>query len=317
MPATVERQVAYKVWLASLHGAEYVKQEGWAPNYVTIGGTQISRVHVVATVVSKFIADDGNYGALTLDDGSDTIRVKAFGPDVKRVEAAQVGKLVRFVGKVKEYNDEVYLSPEIIRAMDNPNWLIAHRMELGEMPPRAEGTSGSGTSSGMSSGASRVSPLQQQSLGVDAAFDSSKEDASSLKSVSTPQTATNPATQPAEVIISEADITGDSKEAPVTATGASTTAPEANIVTDSKLVAGKPEVATDSKAAERSEASPEESINAQILALIGELDAGDGASTDKLIEALGLEPEVAKPKIAELLASGEIYEPKKGMLKLL
>ena len=256
MPSTgVERQVAFKVWLASLHGAEYVKQEGWAPNYVTIGGKQISRVHVVATVVSKFMADDGNYGALTLDDGSDTIRIKAFGPDVKRVEAAQVGKLVRFVGKVKEYNDEVYLSPEIIRAIDNPNWLVAHRLELGDMPPRAEGTR---------SGTAKFS-AQQQSLGA--------------TPISTPQTEV----KPAEVIIKASDI-------------APAATPEAS--------------ATDSK--------PEgESINAKILALIGELDAGDGAPSLKIIESLGMGPEVAKPKIAELLASGEIYEPKKGFLKLL
>jgi len=208
MPATIERQVAYKVWLSDLHSAQYVKQEGWDPNYVTIAGKQISRVHIVATVVGKFMADDGNYGTLTLDDGSDTIRVKAFGPDVKLVENSEVGKLVRFVGKVKEYNSEVYLSPEIAREVE-PNWLIVHRLELGGVEP----------------------------------------------------------------------VSSDAVE--------------------EKIV------------------DNEENVNAKLLALIKEKDAGDGAATTEVVDALGVELDVAKPKIAELLASGEIYEPKKGMLKLL
>tara|TARA_Y100000310_G_C20646160_1_gene796707 strand:+ start:140 stop:808 length:669 start_codon:yes stop_codon:yes gene_type:complete len=222
MPATVERQVAYKVWLASLHSSEYVKQEGWDPNYVVLGGKQVSRVHVVATVVSKFVADDGNYGALTIDDGSETIRVKAFGPDVKRVENAKVGELVRFVGKVKEYNEEVYLSPEIVKPLNSPNWLIAHQLELGEMPAR-ESTDTSST--------------KQESLATDA-------------------------------------------------------------IKEEKTVV-------------------DESVNTKILALIKELDIGDGAASDDVVKNLGVSLEEAKPKIAELLASGEIYEPKKGMLKLL
>jgi len=162
----------------------------------------------VATVVGKFMADDGNYGTLTLDDGSDTIRVKAFGPDVKLVENSEVGKLVRFVGKVKEYNSEVYLSPEIAREVE-PNWLIVHRLELGGVEP----------------------------------------------------------------------VSSDAVE--------------------EKIV------------------DNEENVNAKLLALIKEKDAGDGAATTEVVDALGVELEVAKPKIAELLASGEIYEPKKGMLKLL
>jgi len=259
MPATVERQVAYKVWLASLHSAEYVKQEGWDPNYVTLGDKQVSRVHVVATVVSKFVADDGNYGALTIDDGSDTIRVKAFGPDVRRVEQAKVSTLVRFVGKVKEYDNEIYLSPEIIRTLKDPNWLIAHRLELGVMPVRETHEI-------------ETAIAKQRPLAVNA--------------VSTPKTEA----KPTEVIIKDADIAPDDKETPETEE------------TNTGVKVG------DSK---------EESINTQILALIKDLDKGDGAPSKEIIETLGMGSEVAKPKIAELLASGEIYEPKKGMLKLL
>ena len=209
MPATIERQVAYKVWLNSLHNTQYIKQEGWDPNYVVLDGKQVSRVHVVATVVGRFMAEDGNYGAITLDDGSDTIRVKAFGPDVKTIEAAEVGKLVRFVGKIKEYNSEIYLSPEIVREV-SPNWLIVHKLELGE------------------------------SISSDAVSE--------------------------EIVVEKVE---------------------------------------------------EENTNAKILTLIKELDSGDGASTTSVVEGLGIGLEEAKPKIAELLASGEIYEPKKGMLKLL
>ena len=83
--AEIQRQVAHKVWIKNIINSNYVKQEGWKPNYVEFGGKQVSRVNLLATAVSRFLSDDGNYGALTLDDGTETIRVKAFGPDVSKI----------------------------------------------------------------------------------------------------------------------------------------------------------------------------------------------------------------------------------------
>lgn len=128
----VKRQIAYKTWINTLSSGRYVKCEGWDPNYVDLGDKQISRVNILATVVSKFASEDGNYAALTLDDGSDTIRVKAFGPDVPKLTSVEVGDIIRFVGKVKEYNEEIHLSPEVVRIVTDANWIIVWALELGK-----------------------------------------------------------------------------------------------------------------------------------------------------------------------------------------
>lgn len=225
MPANVARQVAHRVWLKQIHESEYVKQEGWDPNFIKLGDKQISRINIIATIVGKFVADDGNYAALTLDDGTDTIRIKAFGPDVKFVENVNVGSVVRFVGKIKQYNDETYLSPEIVKLLEDPNWLILHKLELGKIDPRT--------------GEEQVT-LQK------------------------------PLTQVTSASVGKKEATAES----------------------------------------------ESNVSAQVLKKIQQKDKGDGASCAEIITEIGNES-LAKSKIAELLASGEIYEPKKGFLKLL
>lgn len=255
MPATIERQVAYRVWLKQIHDSPYVKQEGWDPNYIQLGDKQISRINIVTTVVGKFTSEDGNYAALTLDDGTDTIRVKAFGPDVKLMEKATVGAVIRFVGKIKQYNDETYLAPEIIKPLDDPNWLVLQRLELGKIEPR-----------------------QGEELASEAPLIAQKPLSSAPKL--------------AENVASSIDNRGSSK-----------------------LAEGEPALANE---ASGESASPkgEQNISSQILAKIQEKDAGGGAPSAEIITEIGDET-LAKEKITDLLASGEIYEPKKGFLKLL
>lgn len=128
---TKKRQTACKLWIRDIINSKFVKQEGWEPSYIDFAGLQVSRVNLVATVVGKFLSEDGNYGAVVLDDGTETIRGKAFGPDVAKLKDIKIGSLVRYIGKIKQYNEELYTSPEAIRELDDPNWMILHKLELG------------------------------------------------------------------------------------------------------------------------------------------------------------------------------------------
>jgi RPA family protein len=127
-----QRTPAKRTWIANIiHGA-YHRSEGWNPSYVEYGGEKYSRISVLSTVVNKFISEDGNYGTITLDDGTETIRVKVFGPDVAKIKSVELGQTVRCVGKLKQYSDEVYIYPEFIYVVDDPNWILLHRLQLGE-----------------------------------------------------------------------------------------------------------------------------------------------------------------------------------------
>jgi len=127
-----ERLVARKIDIKTLYTGQYIIQEGFNPNYIEIDGERISRVRVLATVIDKFLSEDGNYGTITLDDSTDTIRAKAF-QDLRVIEPIEKGDVVEVVGKIREYNEERYLQPEIIVKVTDPNFEVLRKLELKKM----------------------------------------------------------------------------------------------------------------------------------------------------------------------------------------
>jgi RPA family protein len=126
----ISRQTAKKVRISDIMNGKWVKKEGMEPSYVTTPhGENVSRARILGTVVAKFKSEDGNFGSATIDDGTDTMRIKAF-KDLKPLEPAEFGALVDIVGKVREYNDEIYIMPEIIRKIDDPNWELLRKLEI-------------------------------------------------------------------------------------------------------------------------------------------------------------------------------------------
>ena len=217
---TKKRLASQKIWIRDILASNFIKGQGWDPSYIEFNNTKISRVHLIGTVVAKFLSEDGNYAAITLDDGTETIRSKAFGPDVIKIRNVHIGSLIRFVGKIKEYNAERYVSPEIARELEDPNWMILHKLELG-MPAAGELTT------------EEIKPQMEEAAAIE--------------------------------IIKEEDF----------------------------------------------------SVQKQLLESIKALDAGQGADMTEVISKSKLEEEDAKNIIIGLLKSGDIYEPRKGKLKVL
>ena len=108
----------------------FVKKEGFEPNFVkTPLGEEVSRARILGTVVSKFVTEDGNYASVTIDDGSDTIRLKVF-KTTKPLDSLEVGDVVDVIGKVREYEGEIYIIPEVVRKIEDPNFELLRRAEL-------------------------------------------------------------------------------------------------------------------------------------------------------------------------------------------
>ncbi|MFH1977917.1 MAG: OB-fold nucleic acid binding domain-containing protein [Candidatus Aenigmatarchaeota archaeon] len=125
----MERVTTRKTRIADITAGQWVKKEGFEPSFIiTKEGHKISRARILATIVSKFTAEDGNFGSITLDDTTDTIRAKTF-KTVKPLEGLDIGTLVDVIGKIKEYNGEIYVIPEIIRKIDDPNFLTLRILE--------------------------------------------------------------------------------------------------------------------------------------------------------------------------------------------
>ncbi len=127
----IQRQTAKKVKVLEITKGQWLKGEGpMDPSFVkTPSGEMVSRARIMASIVGKFVADDGMFASVTLDDSTDTIRAKTF-KTVKPLDKVEVGDRVDLIGKVREWNDELYVIPEAVVKVADPNMELLRRAEI-------------------------------------------------------------------------------------------------------------------------------------------------------------------------------------------
>ena len=118
----MKRWIAYKMLIKDIENSNF-NEEG----FIEVGDKQIIRVNIVGTIVSKFVSQDGKFASLTIDDGTGTIRLREF-DDIKFSNDFEIGEIVRVVGRLRKYEDEVYIVPEIVLKVD-PNFEIMQKLE--------------------------------------------------------------------------------------------------------------------------------------------------------------------------------------------
>jgi len=125
-----KRQIAYKSRIKDLINGKYVKNEGeWAPNFIEVGNKQISRVNLIGTVVLKPMEENLNYQSVVLDDGSGKISVRSFDEN-SALKNVDVGDVVLLIGRPREFGTEKYIVPEIMKKIENTNWIKLRKLEL-------------------------------------------------------------------------------------------------------------------------------------------------------------------------------------------
>ena len=118
----VKRQTAYKCSIKQILEGSYIQRPGWDPNFIQLGPLQISRVNLMAVVVSK----DGN--STTIDDGTGQIQAMSFGE--QKFMDFNIGDVVMIIGRPREYNQKRFVAPEIIRKIDDSRWVEYRQKEL-------------------------------------------------------------------------------------------------------------------------------------------------------------------------------------------
>ncbi len=113
MPETI-RQTAYKILIKDLLKGKFIKQEGWNPSFVYIPELmlKVSRVNLMGVVVSS-VNNEAGYKELIFDDGSGSITVRSFDENVNL--DAEVGDILNIIGRVREFNNTIYIAPEIVK----------------------------------------------------------------------------------------------------------------------------------------------------------------------------------------------------------
>ncbi len=127
----IKRQTAIKCTIKKILEGNYVQKPGWEPNYVEISGKKISRANILAAIISK------ETSLIKIDDGSGQITVRFFS-EQEKADNLHVGDIILLIGRPREYNNERYLVPEIIRVIKEKGWIEHRKKELGSQEVSAK-----------------------------------------------------------------------------------------------------------------------------------------------------------------------------------
>ncbi len=127
-----ERMTAVRASISDVVNGNYGEDNG--PHVISPYGVELRRVVLVGFVVSKFSKEASSEGkrfvSVTLDDGTDTIRLKVWGEEeAALLEVVKENILALVIGKVRNYDDETYIVPEIVKEVTDPNYMGLHLLE--------------------------------------------------------------------------------------------------------------------------------------------------------------------------------------------
>ena len=118
---------AEKVSIRELEEGKHIEEKDQSPNYILVDeNKKIFRINIIATLVHKELW--GSVTSILIDDGSGKIILRIF-EENKAVFHLEVGDVVQVIGKIRVFNQEKYIFPEIIKKI-NPFWLKVRSLEV-------------------------------------------------------------------------------------------------------------------------------------------------------------------------------------------
>ena len=130
-----KRHIAYKLKIGDILSGNHII-DGEKLRFVEVNGKNVARVNLIANVVDKYIQDDEKkFASITLDDASGQIKLKTFGDDIEKLKTFEQGDTVLAIGMVREWNNEVYLTPEILKKKQ-PEYLLLRKLEIDAEKPK-------------------------------------------------------------------------------------------------------------------------------------------------------------------------------------
>jgi RPA family protein len=131
----LKRKIAYKVRIGQINEAKQ-NLDGDRLRNIEINGKEIIRVNLIANIIDKYIQEgEKKYGNLGLDDASGQIKAKLFGDDTSKIDSFNQGDTVLVIGLIRSWNNELYLTPEIIKKKD-PAFLLVRKLEVESQMPK-------------------------------------------------------------------------------------------------------------------------------------------------------------------------------------
>jgi|GEM_PF-1878783 len=123
----MDDRTAFKLFIRDAVERTLEKTED-GKSYIEYDGRQVFSVRLMGVVVSKYESE--RFTILTVDDSTETVSVRIFGDDRDRFEDVSVGDSVDVFGTLREYEEETYVAPWMIRRITDPNWEVVRSLEL-------------------------------------------------------------------------------------------------------------------------------------------------------------------------------------------
>jgi DNA polymerase III alpha subunit len=128
MAEEFKRHTAYKLKIGDILAGNQIV-DGERLKFIETNGKNVARVNLIANVVDKFVQDDEKkFASITLDDASGQIKLKTFGDDIEKLKPFEQGDTVLTIGMLREWNKEVYVTPEIMKKKQ-PEYLLLRKLE--------------------------------------------------------------------------------------------------------------------------------------------------------------------------------------------
>ncbi len=129
MAEQFKRNVAYKFRIGDILIGKPIF-DGERFSFLELGDRKIIRVNMIGNIIDKYENNgERKYVFFTLDDGSGQIKLKCFGDEASRFKDVNQGQTVLVIGVLRNFNNETYISPEIIREQDT-KYLLVRKMEI-------------------------------------------------------------------------------------------------------------------------------------------------------------------------------------------
>lgn len=124
----IKRNVAYKFRIGDILAGKPL-MENERLKHLEVSDKHVIRVNVIANIIEKYSQEgEKKFASVTLDDASGQIKLKLFGEDIKKFESFNQGDTVLVIGLVRFWNNEIYISPEIIKKRE-PSFLLVRKLE--------------------------------------------------------------------------------------------------------------------------------------------------------------------------------------------
>jgi len=129
MAEQFKRNVAYKFRIGDLLiGKPIFDAERFS--FLELGNRKIIRVNIIGNIIDKYESEgERKYIFFTLDDGSGQIKLKCFGEDVVKFKNVLQGQTVLVIGVLRNFNNETYIAPEIVKEKDT-KYLLIRKLEI-------------------------------------------------------------------------------------------------------------------------------------------------------------------------------------------